>query len=70
MVGEVLVKKLECVQYLIILDAIRRNTETITFRLDNDTLDKIRNVAKRENTSQNALVNKILESYIQWELNA
>jgi hypothetical protein len=60
----------ESVQYPIKLDAIRRNTETITFRLDNDTLEKIRNVAKSENTSTNALVNKILESYIQWELDA
>jgi len=52
------------------LDAIRRNTENITFRLYKDTLEKIRNVAKRENTSPNALVNKILESYIHWELSA
>jgi hypothetical protein len=50
------------------LDSIRRNTETITFRLDNDTLEKIRNVAKSENTSLNALVNRILESYIEWAL--
>lgn len=35
-----------------------------------DTLDKIRNVAKREKTTPNGLVNNILESYIQWELNA
>ena len=53
------------------LDARRgRNTDTITFRLDKDTLDKIRNAAKREKTSPNGLVNNILESYIQWELNA
>jgi hypothetical protein len=52
------------------LDSIRRNTETITFRLDNDTLEKIRNVAKSENTSLNALVNRILESYIEWDLDA
>jgi hypothetical protein len=60
----------ESVQYPLKLDAVRRNTETITFRLDNDKLKKIRNVAKSENTSTNALVNKILESYIQWELDA
>jgi hypothetical protein len=42
------------------LDTIRRNTETITFRLDKETLDKIRNVAKREKTSPNGLVNNIL----------
>jgi hypothetical protein len=52
------------------LDTIRRNTETITFRLEKDTLDKIRNVAKRGGISPNGLVNNILESYIQWELNA
>jgi len=52
------------------LDSIRRNTETITFRLDNDTLEKIRNVATSENTSLNALVNRILESYIEWDLDA
>ena len=52
------------------MDSIRRNTETITFRLDNDTLEKIRNVAKSENTSLNALVNRILESYIEWDLDA
>jgi hypothetical protein len=57
-------------QYLIKLDAIRRNTENITFRLEKDILDEIRNVAKRENTSPNAMVNKILESHIHWELNA
>jgi hypothetical protein len=52
------------------LDAIRRNTENITFRLEKDTLEEIKNVAKRENTSPNAMVNKILESHIHWELNA
>ncbi|MGB7956854.1 MAG: hypothetical protein WCF23_23010 [Candidatus Nitrosopolaris sp.] len=52
------------------MDAIRRKTENITFRLDKDTLEEIRTVAKRENTSPNALVNKILESHIHWELNA
>ena len=57
-------------QYLIKLDAIRRNTENITFRLEKDTLEEIRNVAKRENTTLNAMVNKILESHIHWELNA
>jgi len=35
-------------QHLIKLDAIRRNTENITFRLDKDTLEEIRNMAKRE----------------------
>jgi chemotaxis receptor (MCP) glutamine deamidase CheD len=38
--------------------------------LNKDTLDKIRNLAKREKTSLNLLVNNILESYTQWELNA
>ncbi|HYA85079.1 MAG TPA: hypothetical protein VEH06_16770 [Candidatus Bathyarchaeia archaeon] len=52
------------------MDTIRRNTDTITFRLDKNTLDNIRNVAKREKTSLNLLVNNILESYIKWELNA
>ena len=33
-------------------------------------MEKIRNVAKSENTSLNALVNRILESYIEWDLDA
>lgn len=52
------------------MGTIRSKTETITFRLDKDTLDKVRNVAKREKTSLNGLLNNILEFYIEWELNA
>jgi hypothetical protein len=45
-------------------------SESITFRLDNDTIKRLRHEASQQDISTNALVNHILKEHIKWHSNA
>ncbi|HEY7107882.1 MAG TPA: hypothetical protein VH415_00490 [Nitrososphaeraceae archaeon] len=45
-------------------------SESITFRLDNDTIKQLRHEADQQDISTNALVNHILKEHIKWHSNA
>ncbi|HEY7570308.1 MAG TPA: hypothetical protein VH796_02965 [Nitrososphaeraceae archaeon] len=45
-------------------------SESITFRLDNETIKNLRHEAKQQDISTNALVNHILKEHIKWHSNA
>lgn len=46
----------------------RKATTTITFRIDADTIDKLRAESTRYDVSLNTSVNKILKRYVQWDM--
>ncbi len=46
----------------------RKVTTTITFRIDADTIDKLRAESIRHDVSLNTSVNKILKRYVQWDM--
>ncbi len=46
----------------------RKITTTITFRLDTDTINKLRTESARHDTSLNTYVNQILKRYVQWDM--
>ena len=46
----------------------RKVTTTITFRIDADTIDKLRAESSRHDVSLNTSVNKILKRYVQWDM--
>lgn len=46
----------------------RKVTTTITFRIDADTIDKLRADSTRHDVSLNTSVNKILKRYVQWDM--
>ena len=46
----------------------RKVTTTITFRIDADTIDKLRAQSNRHDVSLNTSVNKILKRYVQWDM--
>jgi antitoxin component of RelBE/YafQ-DinJ toxin-antitoxin module len=43
------------------------NNSSITFRINDDSIDKLRKLAEEEGMSLNTLVNRILDSYLEWE---
>jgi hypothetical protein len=43
------------------------NNSSITFRVDDDNINKLRKLADDEGMSLNTLVNRILDSYLEWE---
>jgi len=45
-------------------------SESITFRLDNDTIKHLRHEASQQDISTNTLVNHILKEHIKWHSNA
>ena len=45
-------------------------SESITFRLDNETIRNLRYEAKQQDISTNTLVNHILKGHIKWHSNA
>jgi DNA-binding NarL/FixJ family response regulator len=47
---------------------IKRGTSTITFRIDNDVLGKLREESVQEEISLNTFINKILKRYIEWAM--
>jgi hypothetical protein len=46
----------------------RKATTTITFRIDADTIDKLRAESTKYDVSLNTSVNRILKKYVQWDL--
>ncbi|MGI0045606.1 MAG: hypothetical protein ACREBB_00250 [Nitrosotalea sp.] len=50
--------------------AEKKQTESVSLRLDTNTWDKIKTSASKQKTSSNALVSKILDSHVEWEMNA
>ncbi|MDE1863227.1 MAG: hypothetical protein KGI33_09970 [Thaumarchaeota archaeon] len=44
----------------------KRQTESITFRIDKQVLDSLRDAAKRQKISPNSLAGQILGSYLEW----
>ena len=46
----------------------RKVTTTITFRIDADTIDKLRVESTRHDVSLNTSVNKILKRHVQWDM--
>ena len=45
----------------------KKKSQTITFRLDSELIDEIKNDAEHEKINVNALVSKILSNHILWE---
>jgi hypothetical protein len=43
-------------------------TTTITFRIDTDTINKLRTESARNDRSLNTSVNQILKRYVQWDM--
>ncbi len=48
----------------------KATTESVTFRLNSSVLDKLASRADLQKTSLNVLVNQILSSYVEWEMDA
>lgn len=48
----------------------KKPTESVSLRLNRETWAKIRQLAAREKTSPNAMVGRMLDSYLEWELTA
>jgi hypothetical protein len=46
----------------------RKITTTITFRIDTDTINKLRTESARHDRSLNTSVNQILKRYVQWDM--
>lgn len=49
---------------------VKRQTESITFRIEKSILDNLREVSRKQNITPNSLAAQILGSYLEWELNA
>lgn len=48
----------------------KKQTESVSLRLDSSTWNKIKGFAKKQKVSPNALVSQILDSHVEWEANA
>lgn len=48
----------------------KKQTESVSLRLDKSTWNKLKIVSKKQKTSPNSLVSQILDSYLEWELTA
>lgn len=46
----------------------KKKTETMSFRLDNHVLDKLRTESESEGVSLNVLANKIFSRYTEWDM--
>jgi len=51
-------------------DSPKRRTKSTTYRLPEDMLKKLDDLATQEEVSQNVLVKQILDSYLRWEVSA
>jgi len=49
------------------LEESKKKSKTISFRLDSDLIEEIKNDAEHEKINVNALVSKILSNHILWE---
>lgn len=50
--------------------AEKKQTESVSLRLDTNTWNKIKASASKQKTSPNSLVSQILDSHVEWEMNA
>lgn len=50
--------------------AEKKQTESVSLRLDTNTWNRLKVFAGKQKTSPNALVSQILDSYVEWEMNA
>lgn len=48
----------------------KKQTESITFRIDKSVLDSLRETAKKQKITPNALTGQILASYLEWDSKA
>lgn len=48
----------------------KKQTESVSLRLDTATWNKIKAYAKKQKVSPNALVSQILDAHVEWEANA
>jgi hypothetical protein len=48
----------------------KKQTESVSLRLDKSTWNKLKIVSKKQKISPNSLVSQILDSYLEWELTA
>ncbi len=48
------------------MDLIKKKTSTMTFRIDDDVLNKLRSESKHRETSLNTLVNQVFKRYVEW----
>ncbi len=48
----------------------KKQTESVSLRLDSNTWNKLKTFAKKQKISPNALVSQILDSHVEWELTA
>lgn len=46
----------------------KKKTETMSFRLDGDILDKLRKESESQGISLNVLANKIFTRYVEWDM--
>ena len=44
----------------------KRQTESLTLRIDKEILDKLRKESEQKTVSVNTLTNQIIKSYIKW----
>ena len=45
-----------------------RNSSSLTFRLDEDTITKLRAEAQKQGISLNSFVNQVLKSFLEWHI--
>jgi hypothetical protein len=48
----------------------KKQTESVSLRLDSNTWNRIKVFARKQKVSPNALVSQILDSHVEWEANA
>lgn len=51
-------------------DANRQDTQSLTLRLSRSSVDKLKKTAVKKKMTTNALVSQIVDSFLEWELNA
>ena len=50
--------------------AEKKQTDSVSLRLDTNTWNKLKIFAGKQKTSPNSLVSQILDSYVEWEMSA
>ncbi|MBI5698384.1 MAG: hypothetical protein HZC29_07895, partial [Thaumarchaeota archaeon] len=48
----------------------KATTDSVTFRLNSSVLKKLEEKADQQKTSLNVLVNQVLSSYVEWEMDS
>ena len=52
------------------MGANRQDTRSLTLRLSKSSVDKLKKTATKKNMTTNSLVSQIVDSFLEWELNA